>query len=500
MRRFVYLGLIVAILPWIVIGIVREATDDDTQDAYYVRAVFDNASTLVPGEDVKVAGVPVGVISDLDVTADKKAAVTLRIDDGDFIPWKADAQCKVGSQGLIGEKFVDCQPGSSGAAALRKIEEGDGKGERLLPVDRTSSPVDLDLVGDIMRLPYRQRFAILISELGTGLAGRGEELNEVIHRANPALRETDEVLKILADQNRTLARLARDSDQVLGPLAREREHFADFIVQANTTSEASAERREDLRRGIELLPGFLRELKPLMADLEDFTDQGTPLLTDLNAAAPALGRLIKAQGTLSDASRESFPSLGDALERGRPALIDSRPLIRDLGRLGKEAAPVSVNLDELTKSLDETGAIERLNDVLYYLALVSNGFDGLGHYLRAGLVTNVCSTYATEQSPTCRSTFFDPATEVASARALEPAQADAARQTGGGSVAPTGSLLQDLLGQGGDPSVDRRREQNMDALRRRAQQRRSPALLEGRSPALSGAEAGLDYLLGSDGP
>ena len=41
-----------------------------------------------------------------------------------------------------------------------------------------------------------------------------------------------------------------------------------------------------------------------MADLEDFTDQGTPLLTDLNAAAPALGRLIKAQGTLADASRE----------------------------------------------------------------------------------------------------------------------------------------------------------------------------------------------------
>jgi virulence factor Mce-like protein len=406
MRRFVYLGLIVALLPWIVIGIAREGTDDDTKDAYFVRAVFDNASTLVTGEDVKVAGVPVGVISDLDVTADKKAAVTLRIDDSDFIPWKSDAKCEIGSQGLIGEKFVDCEPGTASAEPLERIEEGDGEGERLLPVERTSSPVDLDLVGDIMRLPYRQRFAILISEFGTGLAGRGEDLNEVIHRANPALRETDEVLKILADQNRTLARLARDSDEVLGPLARERESFADFIVQANATSEASAERRADLRRGIELLPGFLRELRPLMADLEDFTDQGTPLLTDLNAAAPALGRLIEAQGTLSDASRESFPSLGDALERGRPALIDARPVIRDLGEFADEAAPVSVNLDELTKSLNETGSLERLNDLLYYLALVTNGFDGLGHYLRAGLVTNVCSTYATEQSPTCRSTFF----------------------------------------------------------------------------------------------
>ena len=337
MRRFIYLCLAVALLPWVVIGIVRESTDDDTKDHYFVRAIFDNASTLVAGEDVKVAGVPVGVISDLDITADKKAAVTLRIDDEGFIPWKSDARCKIGSQGLIGEKFVDCQPGSSSAKALARIDEGDGEGERLLPIEQTSSPVDLDLLNDIMRLPYRERFAILLSEFGAGLAGRGEELNEVIHRANPALRETDEVLKILADQNRVLARLARDSDRVLGPLARERESFADFVVQANATGEASAERRGDLARSIHLLPGFLRELRPLMADLEDFTDQGTPLLTDLNAAAPALGRLIEAQGTLADASRVSFPSLGDALERGRPALIEARPLIRDLGGFGRGA-------------------------------------------------------------------------------------------------------------------------------------------------------------------
>src|ERR687898_374405 len=120
MRRFIYLGLIVALLPWVVIGIVREATDDDTQDAYHVRAIFDNASTLVPGEDVKVAGVPVGVISDLNVTHDNRAAVTLRIDDTGFVPWKRDAQCKIGSQGLIGEKFVDCEPGPPPHARSRR--------------------------------------------------------------------------------------------------------------------------------------------------------------------------------------------------------------------------------------------------------------------------------------------------------------------------------------------------------------------------------------------
>ena len=131
----------------------------------------------------------------------------------------------------------------------------------------TSSPVDIDLLNDILRLPYRERFAILLSEFGTGLAGRGDDLNEVIHRANPALRETDKLLAVLAKQNRTLANLARDSDTALGPLARERRRVSDWIVQANATGEASAERRDDISRGIELLPDFLRELRPLMVDL-----------------------------------------------------------------------------------------------------------------------------------------------------------------------------------------------------------------------------------------
>ena len=491
MRRIVWIGLIVAILPWIVIGIVREATDDDTKDAYFVRAIFDNASTIVPGEDVKIAGVAVGAISDLDVTEDDKAAVTLRIDNEDFTPWKQDASCSIGSQGLIGEKFVECEPGTPDSPPLKEIEEGDGEGERLLPVANTSSPVDLDLINNTLRLPYRERLSILLNEFGTALAGRGNELNEVIHRANPALRETDEVLQILSQQNRDLARLARNSDTVLAPLAREKERFADFIVQANATGEASAERRGDIARGIELLPDFLAQLRPLMVDLEGFADQGIPLFTDLNAAAPDLGRMIKAQGTLADASRAALPSLGDALERGRPALIDARPLIQDLNKLGTQLKPVSVDLDQLTESLAQTGGPERINDFLYYAALATNGFDSLGHYLRAGLVTNLCSTYITqvEESATCSADFYNTAAEpaklsAAAARNAAPASA------GGGSVAPTGSVLGALLGRGESAATARDREQNLRILRERAR---------GGSPGLSGAdEPALDYLLGED--
>ena len=492
MRRLVYICLFVAIAPWIVIGIVREANDDDTDDHYYVRAIFDNASNIVEGEDVKVAGVPVGAIERLDVTEDQKAALTLRIDNEDFTPWKADARCTIRPQSLIGEKFVECEPGSASAEPLAAIEDGPGEGERLLPVANTSSPVDLDLLNNIMRLPYRERFRLLLSEFGTGLAGRGAELNEVIHRANPALRETDRVLAILADQNRVLARLARDSDAALGPLARERRRVSDWIVQANETGQASAERRVDIRRGINRLPAFLRELRPLMADLEGLADQGTPLLADLRSAAPDMDRLIRGLGTLSEAGRGSFPSLGAALERGRPALIRARPLIKDLGRLGRQAGPATRSLDELTASLRRTEGIERINDFLYYLALNTNGFDSVGHYLRAGLVTNTCSSYFTEPAGGCNGNFYDPFSGPASA-SLAPRNAPfdekGAQGAGGGSVAPQGSVLGSLLGPAPDPSLAREREDGLERLRRRA---------EGQSPALGAEEPVLEYLLGGE--
>ncbi len=490
MRRLVYIGLIVALVPLLVIGVIDAAGDGDTDDHYFVRAIFDNASNMVEGEDVKVAGVPVGVVSQLEVTEDEKAALVLRIDDEQFTPWKADAKCTIRPQSLIGEKFVECEPGSASAQPLPRLRRGPGEGERLLPLARTSSPVDIDLINNILRLPYRQRLSILLSEFGTGLAGRGEELNEVIHRANPALRETDRVLAILADQNRVLADLARDSDAALGPLARERRRVGNWIVEADNVAEASAERRADLRLGINRLPAFLGELRPLMADLEGVAEQGTPLLRDLGEAAPQMDRLIRGLGTVSQAGRESLPSLGDALERGLPALIEARPLFGDLTRLGRQADPVSEDLDDLTASLDHSGGIERINDFLYYLALDINGFDSVGHYLRAGLVVNECSTYVTvPDGPPCNATFGDTGVGAAAA-STEARNAPAPRRRGGeGSVAPKGTLLGELLGPAEKAADRRRREAGLRRLRARAATG---------SPALGEAEPALEYLLGGE--
>ena len=442
MRRLLgMLALVVSIPALLVLGVGAEGGGD----SYRVRAIFDNVASAVPGEDVKVAGAKVGVIESMHVTDDNKAAVVLEIEEAGFVPFRANARCIVRPQSLIGEKFVECDPGDTSTEPLERIADGDGEGQYLLPLERTSSAVDLDLVNNVLRRPFRERLAILLGEFGTGLAGRGEELNEAIHRANPALRETDRVLEILATQNRVVADLARDSDQALAPLAREKERVTDFVEAANETAQATAARRGDIERGIQRLPAFLRELRPLMADLDGFAGQATPVMRDLNVAGEDISRLIEELGPFSEGARVSLESLGEATETGRPALIRTRPLIRDLAGFGRQAQPVSADLDRLTASLDRSGGIERLMDFLYFGTLSVNGFDEISHYLRAGLVVNTCSNYAIELSSGCAGTYTQTRVTRPASGVKSPARSGASPPD-----ETAEPMLEYLLGDGGE--------------------------------------------------
>jgi phospholipid/cholesterol/gamma-HCH transport system substrate-binding protein len=383
----------------------------EEEDAYRVRAIFDNAGFVIPGEDVKVAGVKVGSVDDVEVTPDFKAAVVLKIDDPGYQDFRADAQCMVRPQSLIGERFVECKPtqahavGAEPPGELRQIENGPGEGEYLLPVQNTSKSVDLDLVNDIMREPERERLSIILNELGVGLAGRGDDLNEVIRRANPALKEVDKVLRLLARQNDQLEQLAVDSDTIMAPLARERAHVSSAIENISAVSAATAERRDDLEANIELLPEFLRQLRPTMVRLGALSDEMTPVVSDLGDVAPDINRFLLELGPFAQAGIPAIDSLGEASKIGTPAVEKSLPVIKDLRTFASAAQPVGKTLAEVLQSFQRNDGIKRVMDYLFFQAAAVNGFDSFGHYLRAGLIVNQCTTYAVDPTTGCSANF-----------------------------------------------------------------------------------------------
>ncbi len=309
--------------------------------SYTVRAIFDDAANIIPGENVDVAAVKVGTVKSVEPTPTAKAAVVLSIGNPGFQNFLSDATCTIRPQGLIGEKYVDCVPtqprpeGSKPPPPLKQIPSGhEGAGQYYLPVTNTHSPVDPDLLNDINRLPERQRFTIIINELGAGLLGRGSDLSAVIRRANPALQELDNVLKILAGENTVLEELAVNSDKALKPFAAVREHVAKFIAESEKTAVASANTRASLARNLELFPKFLEELVPAVERLGKFAEATTPTMQALGAAAPGINQTFTSIPGFSASSEKFFKSTGQTAKLSGPALVATKPLLARLKKLG----------------------------------------------------------------------------------------------------------------------------------------------------------------------
>jgi phospholipid/cholesterol/gamma-HCH transport system substrate-binding protein len=485
-RLVAILALMIALAAFAVVVV----TADDDGGGYKVRAIFENAGFVIPGEDVKVAGVKVGKIDALDVTDDNKAAVVLDITDPGYQDFRKDAECTVRPQSLIGERFVECEltqaraVGTEPPPKLDQIKDGTGKGQYLLPVENTSKAVDLDLINDIMREPVRQRLSIILDDLGVGVAGRGADLKDVIRRADPALKEVDKVLKILASQNDTLERLAVDSDTILGPLARERRHVSGAIDNASVVAAATAERRGAPAGESESPPKFLNQLTPTMVRLGALTDQMTPVFTDLGAVAPDINRAIFALGPFATAGIPALESLGEAADRGTPAVKAALPVAKDLRQLAKVAKPVGANARKLLVSLQNTGGIERAMDYVFFQVASINGFDSLGHYLRAALTVNQCSNYATVPVFGCSSNFAP----AASSTGLAAAQA---------SGDPT--LVRTARALAGQPVKRVKATPTPRAVEVADTPAPAPAPAPAADPSQSQTDTLLDYLFGGDG-
>jgi phospholipid/cholesterol/gamma-HCH transport system substrate-binding protein len=410
-----------------VLAIVLIATGGDEDDAYLVRAIFDNSSFLVSGEEVRVAGATVGEIESVDVTRPGeissyedgraqripgKAVLVMKIDDPGFQDFRRDASCVIRPQSLIGEKFIDCRPtlprapGSQPPPPLREIPDGErGAGQLLLPLEQNSSTVDPDLINNINRLPYVQRFRLILNELGVGLAGRGEDVEEAVKRANPLLRDTTRVLGILSQQRQQLVQLNADSERILAAMSRERASVAGFFSNAGAAAEASAERGEELEASFRRLPEFLRQLRQTMRGLQGFSDAAAPVFTDLDRATPAFTEATRALTPFSAASTVALRSLGAAGAEAGPKIRAADPVVRTIRDLAQSGAVPTNELAKFLVSTDKEGGWEGLVDLIYNTTAASNEFDRYGHFLRARVTLSNCVDYVTAPGSSCAANF-----------------------------------------------------------------------------------------------
>jgi ABC-type transporter Mla subunit MlaD len=450
-----------AALAAVVVLVVLLVSSGGGGGGYVVRAVFDSGGFMVKGEQVRVAGANVGEIKSVtvsmpgEVTGYKdgkaeetpgKAVIEMEITNPGFQDFRSDASCLIRPQSLIGEKFVDCRttlpraPGSPVPPPLKEVPSGQrGAGQRLLPLENNSTSVDPDLINDIQSLPYAQRFRLILNELGAGLAGRGKDLEEVVKRANPVLRDTDRLFGILRAQRDQLAQLASDSETILGPLSRERAHVAGFFTNAGAAGQASSEVGSSLEASLRKFPRFLREFRLTLRSLQGFSDAATPVFSDFNQAAPAFTDATQTLTPFSEASTVALKSLGATGEVAGPKLRAADPVVSKARDLARSGVSPTTNLAKLLVNTKKTGGFDGLVDLIYNTTATVNGFDEFGHLARTTVKLSNCLEYEVRESSGCSSRFTgeNAATSVAFDQAglLERIQ-EALLRTNGGVVAP----------------------------------------------------------------
>ena len=367
---------------------------------YRVDALFDNADFLVTGQDVKIAGAVEGAVKAVRLTPDHRARIEMEV-RREFGPFRADATCSIRPESLIGEKFVDCDPGTPSGTALA----GRGDGAPTVPLARNHSPVDLDLVFAALRLPYRERLTVLVNELGTGLAGRPADLNAAIRRANPAIQRANDVLTILNRDRNALGHLIDASDTVLGELATHRGDVRDFIGRADSVARTVANRRGDLGLAIDRLPPMLAQLEPAANQLAGFATEAQPVARDVHAAARPLANLLGDFGPLSDAARPTLVKLDELSRTGRRAVRATKPVAAKLLPIAQRLPEIARISRELNDSLKARGVPEGLLSFLYYGTAAVARFDRFSHILPSYQISGTCQQYATQPVAGCDAHF-----------------------------------------------------------------------------------------------
>lgn len=396
------LVVLTALLVTLVAGGVTAALDPPKgkhQPTY--RLELDNAFGLVKGADLKVAGVRAGKITSLDLDKpSKRAVVGFNVTEKGFGSLRTDATCETRPQSVIGEYFIDCNPGQ----AAERLKDGG-----TIPITRSNTTIAPDLVANVLRLPYRERLRLIIAELGAGVGGNGQNLNQALRRAVPALRQTDKVLALLATQTKTLQQLNQNGDRVLTALASKRKDLSRFVTDAGRTAEVSASRASAIAATQRQFPGFLAQLQPTMAALGRVADEQTPALRDLSAASPDLQQLFTTLRPFADASRPALRSLAETADVGRPVVRTAAPTVAALNRLSTDLPELSKNAGMILGHLnDRDNAVQK--DVtspggkgytgfesffmyFFYQALSANIFDEDSYFLKVAAFQNECAPY-----------------------------------------------------------------------------------------------------------
>jgi phospholipid/cholesterol/gamma-HCH transport system substrate-binding protein len=291
-------------------------------EPYEVTAEFENASQLVPGNEVIVGGIAAGSVKEIELGDDGQALVTFTVND-EYAPLRRGTVATVRSYSLSGIANRQVQltiPPDSEAG--EEIPEGGS-----LSQSETVSEVDLDEIFNTLDKETVADFKRVIKGFEISYDGVAKQANQGAKYANPFLSTSRGLFAELTYDERALEDLIVDTSKLSGALAERAPDISALVGNLNTMMSAIGNQKLALAEAIGKLPDFMRNANTTFVNLRAALDDVDPLV---------------------DASYPAVEELGPFIDRLRPTIADAVPTIRDLDAIVKRSGPDN-DLVELTR-------------------------------------------------------------------------------------------------------------------------------------------------------
>lgn len=339
---------------------------------YRINAELPSGASLVKGNEVRIAGVRIGIvnsvkakqldngrtIADLDLKLDKSAQ-----------PVPVNSTITVRQRSAMGLKYLLLTPGDS--------DEGLEVGGTIPLSQVKPETVDMDQWFNMFQEPVRKSIQRNLAEYGGMFAARGSAVNELLGELPPLLKLAQPVTRNLSSRQTDLSGFIKGLSQAAAEVAPVADQQAEMFVALNTTFDALAE-----------------VARPYM---QDSISEGVRTQLVIQEEAPRIRPFLYASARFMRAFLPGARALGESAPVVSSSLDVGIPVLNDSPRLYDQLAPTARSLRRFGESTQVNNGVDtliRTSQILQPLMAHVGPAQNVCNYLSL-LVRNVAETMST---------------------------------------------------------------------------------------------------------
>jgi ABC-type transporter Mla subunit MlaD len=302
---------------------------------YRFTTSFGEATQLAKEADVRISGVSVGKVKDLQTQSDGRSEAIIQLEPK-YAPIPKDTKAILRQKTLLGETYVELTPGNKSGGML---DEGG-----VLPASQVSPTVELDEIFRALDKPTREAFQVWMQNQAQSIAGRGLDINDALGNLAPFAEDANKLVEILNSQEGATRQLVLNTGEVFDALSERQGQLSSLIRNSNRVFTTTAQRDQQLSDIFHILPTFetesaetvrrlasyAKKTNPLITQLRPAARELSPTLISLSALAPDAKALFRDLDKLTAVSKEGLPATEDFLDQLHTVLPEFDPVLRQL--------------------------------------------------------------------------------------------------------------------------------------------------------------------------